>query len=151
MNARPATAVERLIARLTASQFLRFCVVGSFGFTIDTSVFALLHEAFGLNAYAARAISILVSMTFSWWGNRTLTFHSHAARGLRPMLREWVKFAAANGVGAIANYTTFASLIAFAPAPFNFRYFALVAGTAIGLLFNFTLSKRLVFRAHPPI
>lgn len=143
-------AYRNFARALAASRFLRFCVVGTGGFVIDVSTFYVFHDVFGLNAYAARVVSILVSMTFSWWGNRTLTFHEHAATGARAMLREWLKFASANAVGAVANYTIFATLLTFAPYPFNYRYFALAAGTGVGLIFNFTLSKRLVFRTSVP-
>jgi len=144
------SAVERLIRALMASRFLRFCVVGTMGFAIDASLFFVLHDLGGLSPYVARALSILVAMTGTWLGNRTLTFREHAATGGREVLREWMTFAAANAVGNISNYATFSALITFAPPPFNYRYLALVAGTAVGLVFNFTLSKRVVFRAHKP-
>ena len=90
----------------------------------------------------------MVAMTFTWWGNRTMTFAAHAATGLRGIFHEWLRFVAANGLGAIVNYTTYATLHAFAPAPFDNKYLALAAGVGVGLIFNFTLSKTLVFRAH---
>lgn len=146
------TAIESLARALAASRFLRFCVVGTVGFLIDLSIFYLLHDRLGLSPYLARALSILSAMTCTWLGNRALTFREHAASGVGAMLREWLKFAAANAVGALANYGTFAALIGFAPYPFSYRYLALAVGTGVGLLFNFTLSKRLVFRAgRPPL
>lgn len=141
------SAIEGLTRALLASRFLRFCVVGAMGFVIDASLFFVLHDLAGISPYVARALSILVAMTGTWLGNRTLTFREHAASGSRGMLREWLTFAAANAVGNISNYATFSALITFASPPFNYRYLALVAGTAVGLVFNFALSKRVVFRA----
>jgi putative flippase GtrA len=140
-------AIETIVRTLAASRFLRFSVVGGFGFVVDVSVFFLLHDIAGLNAYAARPFSILAAMICTWLGNRILTFRDHAAEGVGAIFAEWLKFAATNTVGALLNYATFASLVGFAPPPFNYRYLALVAGTAVGLVFNFTLSKRIVFRA----
>lgn len=144
------TAFQSLARAMIASRFLRFCVVGGFGFAIDVSVFFLLHDLAGVSPYVARAASIATAMTGTWFGNRTLTFREHAASGARGMFREWLTFAGANTAGNLLNYATFAALIGFAPAPFNYRYFALAAGTAVGLVFNFTLSRRVVFRAHLP-
>lgn len=141
---------ERLIHATLASRFLRFGIVGGVGFVIDTSVFVLLNELCGASPYVARAASILTAMTGTWLGNRTLTFADHAASGKRGILREWLKFAGANAIGNGLNYASFSALIALAPPPFDNRYLALVAGTAVGLVFNFTLSKHFVFRTHKP-
>lgn len=141
------TAIETLARTLAASRFLRFSVVGGCGFVVDVSVFFLLHDLAGLSAYAARPFSILAAMVCTWLGNRMLTFRDHAAQGPVAIFAEWLKFAATNTIGALLNYGTFASLVGLAPPPFDNRYLALVAGTAVGLVFNFTLSKRLVFRA----
>jgi putative flippase GtrA len=141
------TAIQSLTRALLASRFLRFSVVGGCGFAVDVSVFFLLHDIAGLSAYAARPFSILAAMICTWLGNRLLTFHDRAAEGMGAVFAEWLKFAAANTVGALLNYGTFAGLVGLAPQPFDNRYLALVAGTAVGLVFNFTLSKHVVFRA----
>lgn len=144
------TALEETLRAILASRFLRFGIVGGVGFVIDTSVFVLLNELCGASPYVARAFSILTAMVGTWLGNRTLTFADRAASGKRGILREWLKFAGANAIGNCLNYASFSALVALAPPPFNNRYLALVAGTAMGLLFNFTLSKNFVFRAHKP-
>lgn len=141
-------AIDGLTRLLSVSQFLRFSVVGGFGFIVDVSVFFLLHDIAGVNAYAARPFSILTAMICTWLGNRMLTFPEHAATSPRAIFAEWLKFAATNALGALFNYATFAAVIGFAPYPFANRYLALVAGTAVGLVFNFTMSKRVVFRAR---
>jgi putative flippase GtrA len=140
-------ALASFARALAASRFLRFTVVGCCGFVVDVSVFFLLHDVFGLSAYAARPFSILTAMVTTWLGNRMHTFRDHAASGAKAVLAEWLKFAAANSIGALFNYATFAAIIGFAPQPFANRYLALVAGTAVGLAFNFTMSKFVVFRA----
>lgn len=144
------TALPSLARRLAASRFARFCVVGGFGFVIDASVFFALHDLMGLSPYIARALSIVIAMTGTWFGNRTLTFADHAASGTRAMSREYLTFAGTNAIGNLANYAAFSALVGLAPQPFNYRYLALVAGTAVGLVFNFTLSKRIVFRPRNP-
>ncbi|MBV9541951.1 MAG: GtrA family protein, partial [Alphaproteobacteria bacterium] len=88
--------------------FLRFAAVGAAGFVLDEAVLTILHYVFGVDAYAARAVSIVVAMTFTWWGNRNLTFAEQAARGdAGAVFQEWMKFVAANAVGAVVNYATY--------------------------------------------
>jgi putative flippase GtrA len=135
-----------MLAELRQSRFLRFAVVGAAGFVVDESVLALMHRVLGLDPFSARAISILAAMSFTWWGNRNLTFREHKAEGAAAIAREWLRFVAANSVGALVNYGSYALLVRFAPPPANNAYLATAIGVAIGLLFNFTLSKRLVFR-----
>jgi len=60
--------------------------------------------------------------------------------------REWLRFLAANAVGGLVNVGLYSVLVRFAPAPFNDLTVALVFGVLMGLVFNFTLSKKLVFK-----
>ena len=139
-----------LIARIRDSQFLRFAIVGAGGFVVDESVLALMTKLFLVDAFSSRVVSIFASMTFTWWGNRNLTFHEQAATGLTGVAREWIRFVAANSVGAVVNYSSYVLLLRFAPPPLNNPFLDTAIGVGIGLIFNFTLSKRLVFRALPP-
>ena len=133
---------------LARSQFLRFGLVGGAGFVVDEAVLAIFHYLIGLDRYSARAISIFCAMTFTWWGNRNLTFAEHAATGsAADVAHEWFKFVLANGLGAIVNYATYSLFVSFAPAPFNNPLLAAAIGVGVGLIFNFTLSKRFVFRS----
>ncbi|HEY4940587.1 MAG TPA: GtrA family protein [Rhizomicrobium sp.] len=133
---------------LTRSRFARFGVVGGAGFLVDETVLTLLHYLIGLDRYSARALSIFCAMTFTWWGNRNLTFAEHAASGgPAEMVREWGKFVLANGIGALVNYAIYSLFVSFAPAPFANPLLATAIGVGVGLVFNFTLSKRFVFRA----
>lgn len=129
------------------SPYLRFALVGGCGFLVDETILAILHYLLGLDRYSSRAISIFCAATFTWWGNRNLTFAEHATRGgARGLLREWFKFMLANGVGAVVNYSTYTLFVTFAPEPLSNPLLATVAGVAVGLVLNFTLSKRFVFR-----
>ena len=134
--------------RPIVSQFLRFAGVGATGFLVDEGVLALMINLVGLNAFQGRAVSILCTMTFTWWGNRTLTFSEHAPTGATSIIGEWLRYIATNSVGAVINYSTFAAITGFAPAPFDNPYLATAVGVGVGLMFNFTLSRTLVFRAH---
>ena len=131
---------------LIRTQFLRFAMVGTVGFVVDESVLAIMHDLLGLGPIAARMISILCAMTCTWWGNRTLTFPHAAARGsARVIAYEWLRFTAANSLGAVVNFATYALLLHLAPAPFSNPYLATMCGVGIGMLFNFVTSRTVVF------
>lgn len=136
------------IPQLARSQFLRFALVGGAGFFADEGVLWLMCNLAGLDPMTGRVVSILSAMTFTWWGNRTITFSEHAAKGLGGIFREWMRFVGANAIGALINYGTFATLLHFAPAPLNNAYLDTAIGVGIGLIFNFTLSRSFVFRAR---
>jgi putative flippase GtrA len=132
--------------KLAASRFLRFAVVGTAGFVVNEAALWCALHLLRLDAYSGGVVSFFVAVTFTWVGNRTLTFREHAARAPHSIVAEWMKFVAANGLGFLVNYGIYAGLHALAPAPLNNPYLALACGTLAGLTFNFLLSSRLVFR-----
>jgi putative flippase GtrA len=152
-----------LIARIRDSQFLRFAIIGGTGFLMSEAVLFVFLRILPANPYAtgiytvflnrasvAVVLAFLVTVTYTWFGNRIVTFRDHAAKGLPAIFQEWLKFVVANALGFGVNLSVYLALITFARAPLNNPYLALACGTSVGLLFNFTLSKRLVFRALPP-
>lgn len=132
---------------LRNSRFLRFCVVGSGGALVDFSVLAFGLNILALDPYSARGLSFLAAVTFTWWGNRQLTFADRKATEVAAILREWFRFLSANGIGGIINYGVYALCVTFAPAPLNNPYLAMIVSVFVGLTFNFTLSSKVVFRA----
>lgn len=137
-------AANALARRILASQFLRFALVGTAGFVVNEAALWAVHGMTGLNYYWSQPFAFLIAVTFTWWGNRALTFRDQAAR--ENLIHEWGRFVVANGLGAIANYALYAGMLRFAPPPADNPYLALAAGTLFGLIFNFTLSRRFVFR-----
>ena len=61
----------------------------------------LVLHSLALDKYTSYVPAFLVAVTFTWWGNRVLTFHEHAAR--ENLLVEWARFVAANLIGFFAN------------------------------------------------
>jgi putative flippase GtrA len=136
-----------LARTLEQSRFLRFAAVGTAGFAVNEAALYAALNWLVLGKYSAGIFAFFCAVTFTWWGNRMLTFREQAAAGAANILREWAKFVLANGLGFLVNYAIYVSAITFAPAPLNNPYLALALGTLAGLIFNFTLSKRLVFRS----
>jgi len=133
----------RALARLS---ILRFAVIGALGMPVDAGILWLMTHRFGLDPYSGRVVSWLCAATFTWTGNRYVTFHATRARGLSGTAKEWMRFLAANAVGGLVNVGLYSTLVRFAPPPVNNLYVALVLGVLAGLVFNFTLSKKMVFK-----
>ncbi len=131
----------RIGARTGLSEsFIRFGIVGTLGFCWDTLTVYALKNVAGL--YIAGTAGFLVAASANWMLNRFWTFRyqNHIAAHI-----QWAKFMAANSVGFIFNRGTFFELIAISPICRSHPVFAIVAGSAAGILFNYFLSKRLVF------
>ena len=123
--------------------FLRFSIVGTIGFVIDATVLYLLHLGMGLGLYRARVGSFLVAASVNWLLNRVFTFRD-ARRDSHG--RQWLSFVAVCSLGAIANYGAYALVIACGPESVLLPGFAVAAGSIAGLAFNYTLSRRFVFK-----
>lgn len=138
--------MKQLIDKVAASKLVRFGAVGGAGFFVNEAALMVAKTLLSLGDHAAWLFGFAVAVTFTWWGNRTFTFHEHKSFGHLGMLGEWLRFVATNSFGAVANYAVYALLIEFAPWPLKVPYVALFFGVLVGMVFNFTLSKKLVFR-----
>lgn len=127
----------------TLLQFLRFGVVGTVGFVVDTAVlYAGL--ALGLGLYGGRAVSYLAAATTTWALNRAWTFRDQG-QGQAPVMRQWALFVAINLVGFAFNYGTYAALVAGVAFVAQHPVIGVAAGSLAGMLGNFLLSRRFVF------
>jgi putative flippase GtrA len=137
--------IPQLLARLWNIEFMRFGAVGTAAFVVDTIVLYLALWA-GLGFYAGRVVSYLAAATFTWYGNRRITFETHA-RGASAAAVEWLKFLLTNLVGGAVNYAVYAALVGHSDFVRAYPVLGVAAGSIAGLSVNFTLSKSLVFRA----
>ena len=124
-------------------QFLRFGVVGTIGFGVDTAVVYALRGLIGI--YAADTISFLTAASGNWLLNRIWTFRGH---GQGSPLGQWLLFLAANSLGFALNRGTFFTMVRLSPFVFHYPVIGIAAGTLVGMFANFALSHRVVFRAH---
>jgi putative flippase GtrA len=134
---RSATPARRLVA----AQFVRFGVVGMVGFFIDTATVYGLRHLIGL--YGAGLAGYVTAATGNWMLNRLWTFRG---QGTGSVHRQWAMFMLTNLAGFVLNRGTYALLITFVAAAARQPVIAIAAGAGAGLLVNFTLSRRLVFR-----
>ncbi|MFT8242481.1 GtrA family protein [Roseomonas sp. BN140053] len=127
-------------------QVLRFGVVGSVGFLVDSAVLLLTMLA-GAGPYAGRVLSYLAAASTTWALNRAWTFRASGAS--QPARRQWVRFLLVNLVGFALNYGTYALLVANVPAVAAQPVLGVAAGALVGMGGNFLLSRRYVFAPLP--
>ena len=127
-------------------EFARFGVIGVIGFIVDASILKLVVALFNVDLYSGRLVSYLAAATGNWMLNRRFTFKQ--ASPASPF-RQWLKYIGANGLGFLANYSTYAALITYVEIAKTYPVLGVAAGSIAGLSFNFTVNKFWVFRAHP--
>jgi putative flippase GtrA len=120
---------------------IRFTIVGAAGFVFDAGTVYATAPWLGL--YGAGLLAYVVAATFTWFANRTWTFRSQPPR---PKARQWALFLAANSLGFVLNRGTYMALIALVPLCRTHPVLAVIAGSLAGLVSNFVLSRRIVFR-----
>lgn len=127
--------------------FAKFCVVGVIGFVVDAGTLYLCMDQAGLDPYTGRIFSFLFAATVTWALNRRYTFRGSAPA---PRTRQWARFVSANAVGGALNYGVYSALILsggwFAGAP----VLAVAVGSVAGLAFNFTASRKFIFKFPGP-
>ena len=129
-------------ARLVlAAEFIRFGIVGSVGFIIDTATVYGLRGMLGL--YGAGLLAYLTAASGNWLFNRLWTFRG---RNTAPVHHQWAMFMLTNLAGFVLNRGTYAVLVSCVAAAAEQPVIATAAGAVAGLLVNFNLSRRLVFR-----
>ncbi len=123
-------------------QLFRFGQVGVAGFLVDWAAISLFLWI-GVNFFGARALSYLCAATATWFLNRMWTFEKSG----QPMLGQWAKFLLANSVGGLVNYGIGVLLVLTLPQLIHpYPVIAVAAGSIGGMLINFILSKRFVFK-----
>lgn len=131
---------------LTA-QFLRFGVVGTIGFLVDTTVL-LTAVALGAGPYAGRVLSYLVAASTTWALNRAWTFRARA--GAADPRRQWALFVALNLGGFVANYGTYLLVTTWLGTEPWQLVVGVAAGALAGMTINFTVARQIIFRPAGP-
>ncbi|MGE0153594.1 MAG: GtrA family protein [Reyranellaceae bacterium] len=129
------------------SQFLRFGLVGVAGYVVDAAVLTGLVEAARLDPYSARVASFLCAASTTWWLNRHFTF---ARNPEQKLARQWLGFLLVSTGGAVINYGAYVVTLQLWPLAYDYPAIGAAVGALAGMLFNFPVSKLLVFRTGLP-
>lgn len=128
-----------------ARQASSFIVVGCIGFVVDGGILTVLNSVYNVELLQARMASFSVAVTVTWFLNRMRTF---ADRKDQRMVREWSRYAAVNGVGALLNLGIFFWLLHQFNVLNSAPLIPLAIAASVALVFNFLASRQVAFR-HP--
>ncbi len=124
------------------NQFQRFLSVGALGFVVDFSILYLAVNVGGLGPVGGRVLSFLIAASVTWKANRHFTFAASQADATR----QWIRYLCTTAIGGAINIGIYRLWLTFT-AHDNLNLFAaVVAGSAVALIFNFGLSKYVVFK-----
>ncbi len=126
------------------TRFIKFGVVGCGGFIVDSSFILAATMILGLGPYGGRFFSFLIAATFTWYANRRFTYPDRRSSSL---FREWIRFLTANTAGAALNFLTYMFGVYLFGSTSTILVLAVAAGSIAGMLLNFALSHRFVFRS----
>lgn len=134
------TGKHRLLQE--GSGFLAFALVGVFGLLVDAGALHTLIEYAGLNAYAARGLSIAFAVSVTWAAHRVWTFNTvHNKR-----LPEWMRYQLTSAAGAAVNFGIYSALLATQDG-MN-PLFAMAVSSLCALLVNFLGARFFAFGAR---
>jgi dolichol-phosphate mannosyltransferase len=125
-------------------QPLLFGAVGASGMVVDLTVLTVL--MLWLEFEWARAVAILVAMTWNFFLNRHFTFDG-AHTG--PILKQYALFCLSCGLGAVVNWSVSSYLWNSWEKVVRHPAIAAVCGIAAGVTLNYLLSAAIVFRPAP--
>lgn len=142
-----------LYAHTDIAQFLRFATVGVKVSLIDIGGVYLLPWLWGMDVYLARLISLSSAILAGYLLNRYFTFGHHQRGGF---YRQMAGHFGVHLTGGAINYAVFSGVVAVGTVYLGGHalgwWLPLVAvwvGGMIGMLFNFTVSRRWVFATRP--
>lgn len=126
-------------------QFQRFLLVGALGFVVDFSVLYLAVNGAGFGAFSGRLLSFIVAATVTWKANRHFTFASRDVVVHGAAAREWLRYLFTTAIGGAINIGVYQLWLKMTDHGNANLFLAVVAGSAVALMVNFTLSKYVVF------
>lgn len=133
LNQQPLIPVELL------RQIWRFGLVGVVGYIVNASCVEFLAPDIG--PLQAQGFAFPLAASVTWWCNRRFTFGaSH-----RAVHQEWLRYLLANALGWTANNGVYVWMIFSLPLTYEHPALAVAGGSLAGMVFNFSVSRRLVF------
>lgn len=132
-------SLERLPSWLR--QAVVFAVIGGLGFLLDAGVLTLLTH-FGAPPPLARAVSIALTVVFTWQLNHWITFR----RRTPPTFSEFGQYVAISLASIVINYGVFTGLV-FLHTPL---ILAAAIGTVVAAVFNFIRYRALLSKDDRP-
>ncbi len=125
--------------------FLKFCVVGTIGFVINTILLELL-VTLGFHPSIGSAVGAEFAILSNFLWNNSWTFRASRVTGLRSV-QKFLQFNTASFGAILLQAGTVAMGTVFFGIP-SYRFFYLV-GVGFGLVWNYALYSRVIWKRQP--
>jgi dolichol-phosphate mannosyltransferase len=122
-------------------RFIFFGLVGASGVIIHILTLRVTLISMGLSFAVSQSLATLVAMTWNFYINNEITYRDSQLKGVR-FLQGLLLFYLVCGIGAVANVGMANWLFVRDPV----WWMAGLAGAAVGAIWNYALSSRLVWR-----
>ncbi len=132
---------DKTVGRFVPIRFVLFSLVGGAGVFVHLTALWLLFDAVGLPFVWAQGGATLVAMTANFLVNNELTYRDRRLRGVA-LLRGWLSFVAACGIGAAANVGVASYLFTQQTG----WVLSAMAGIAIGAVWNYAVTAAYTWR-----
>ncbi len=123
----------------TLRHMMTFAVVGSLAFFVDAGVFTAMY-AIGAGTFVSRCLSILASITFTWYLNRTFTFRTRKPA----TFVEFLSYLGGMQIGLLTNFSTFFVVLYLSDTAKVYPIIALAIATLAGMTLNFLISRKIL-------
>lgn len=130
-------------SRAVASRsFIKFCVVGTLGFVINTIILELFVR-FGTHPVVGSMIGAECAIISNFLLNNAWTFHERRVDGIK----KWKKFIQFNGtsIGAIAIQGVTVGIGSYLFGVGGYRLYYII-GVGIGLMWNYTMYSKVIWK-----
>ena len=140
-----ALLIDKTIGHVIPLRFVMFACVGAMGLIVHLSVLATLNRGIGMAFAMANLTAAVAAMTFNFFLNNMLTYRDMRLKGVWPIVRGLVSFAAVCAIGTAAN-------VGIAVVLFQRNYtwwLAGLAGIFMGAVWNYTATSIFTWRNLP--
>jgi dolichol-phosphate mannosyltransferase len=127
---------DKLVGRIVPVRYVLYSLVGLFGVLVHVSLLWVLHARFAVPVLAAQSMATVAAMTSNFLLNNLTTYRDARLTGWRRILAGYIVFAAACGVGLVANLGVVKLLLSHDV----FWLFAALGGMIVGSVWNYAVA-----------
>jgi len=129
--------LDKLLGHVVPVRFVGFSIVGGLGVVFHMLILTLAFRGLGYAFIASQAVATLAAMTFNFLLNNSLTYRDRRLKGWG-LVRGWITFNLACGVGAMANVGVASYLFG---ARRDLWVISALAGIIVGAVWNYALTQ----------
>lgn len=135
---------QKTFELIFSAKFIKFCLTGGIGTITNVVLFFLLVDYLDFNDIFSNITCFLIAVTQNYVINEKWTFNDNVISENRISIKRWGNFVIASFVGYLFNITTYVFLNII--HSFQYKTFPLIIGILVGLIFNYLLSAKIIFR-----